>query len=204
MALSINPAVCRDRIEWVSAVWLFGVGVWLSAMGVALAAIGVFGALSLVVGRTGYVILASLAVALACARDLGVNLPLPYRRGQVPEVFRDTFGVRGFSFVFGLQLGAGFLTHFTTSFHMLMVVTVPLVTSAVGIPLAVAAFALGKLVMVLAAGKCDSLDDIESCLPNGLAHTRFMHVSVGLASFAIATVILVGLPKTFDPKITHL
>lgn len=191
MALSINPAVCRDRIEWVSAVSLFGVGVWLSAMGVALAAIGVFGALSLLVGKTGYTILASLAVVLACARDLGVDLPLPYRRGQVPEIFRDTFGVRGFSFVFGLQLGAGFLTHFTTSFHMLMVVTLPLVASVAGIPLALTAFALGKLVMVVATAKCDSPDDIESCVPNGLSHTRFMHLSAGMSSLAIATVVLI-------------
>lgn len=192
MALSINPAVCRDRIEWMSAVSLFAFGVWLSTMGIAVAAIAVFGGLSLAVGKTGYAVLGFLVVAVACLRDLGLNLPLPYRKGQVPEIFRDTFGVRIFSFIFGLQLGAGFLTYFTTSFHMLMVVSLPLVASAATIPLAAGAFALGKLVMVLTTARYSSLDDVESCLPNGLAHTRVMHFSAGLASGMIATVVLVS------------
>lgn len=51
------------------------------------------------------------AAALYAARELtGLPVPVPERRAQVPEWWRTFYGPRVAAFLYGLGLGAGFLT----------------------------------------------------------------------------------------------
>lgn len=61
-------------------------------------------------------------VALAALRDLGARTPVPYpSRRQVPEWLRRMLPLGATAFVYGGQLGTGFLTRFTYSTHLAFV-----------------------------------------------------------------------------------
>ena len=76
-------------------------------------------------GRRLWIGAGVVVVALAVARDLGVNAPVPYRNVQVPQVLRYLLPPGLLAFTYGTQLGVGFLTRFTYSTHTALMVALP-------------------------------------------------------------------------------
>ncbi len=191
MALTINPAVSRTRIELLQSLTLFVGGVFSGASVSVLAALGLTGFAALVGGRLAILLFVSGAVLLGALRDLGLPIPLPYRSRQVPEVFRDVMPLPVVALLFGLELGVGFLTFYTTSMQLTLVVTAPgstLVVTALG-PLA---FGLGKLVIVLSMLRVRSLDEVPHAMPTGWRHVRVMRLGTAVASVSVLVHVVAG------------
>lgn len=93
--------------------------------------------------------------------DLGVPLPLPYRSRQVPEWFRDVLPRSVVAFVFGVQLGPGFLTLFTYSTHLAVLLALPFLGSLEEMLLVVLLFAMGKTLVLGVTLGIQSLEEIR-------------------------------------------
>jgi hypothetical protein len=122
MVETITPAVHggRKRAYWTS-VALHTMGAAISAALVGLAA-GALGALIGILWTTGSIMIAG-AAALYAARELfGLPVPIPQQRRQVPDWWRSFFSPHIASFLYGVGLGFGYLTHL--SFGTFFVVSV--------------------------------------------------------------------------------
>src|SRR5437773_6875336 len=129
MAQTINPAVSGSRTKTLVHVWAYLTGTavgFLVAVGMVLFA---FGALSLVLPRTWLVGLAITLAVGPIVRDLAVPVPLPYRRRQVPERWREIMPLEMVSFLYGAVLGFGFATLFTSSAHAVLLLALPFLSS---------------------------------------------------------------------------
>jgi hypothetical protein len=148
MALSITPAVSGAQRRWwrdLSLYWSGTVLGGLASLGLAAAAVALGTA---VAGRTPTLISACALAGLALLREAGLAVPLPYRRRQVPSTWRDELPSAEMSFLYGLSLGTGFLTLFTSSTHLTFVVLAPFAPWPVVIA-AVLLYGVGKALVVL-------------------------------------------------------
>src|SRR3954454_897913 len=112
MAQTITPVVHGARRgPWAGSVALHATGATLSAavLGAVLTLAGA--ALGAPWGRTGFVVVAVIAALYAARELMGVPVPLPNFRRQVPEWWRTFFTPRSAAFLYGLGLGVGFLTY---------------------------------------------------------------------------------------------
>lgn len=112
MVETITPVVHGgNRRKWGTAVAFHTAGAALSA--------GAFGALLAWVGSffgapwraAGLVAVAGVALMYGAGELLGLRVPVPQVRRQVPESWRWRFGPNVSSFLYGLGLGIGFPTH---------------------------------------------------------------------------------------------
>jgi methylamine utilization protein MauE len=139
MVQTIAPVVHgRNRRTWVRMVVLHVLGGAISAAAVG-AVLGATGALlGAPWGPWGALPLAAAAVAYASRDLVGLPVPIPEARRQVPEWWRSYFPPGPAAFLYGLGLGVGFLTHLR---HGTLVV-VALAAAASGDP------AVGAVVIV--------------------------------------------------------
>jgi hypothetical protein len=112
MVETITPVVHggrRGRWGRSVALHILGAAIGAAALGAALGAAGrVLGAPW---GPVGLWAVAGIA-ALYAARELfGLPIPLPDRKAQVPEWWREHFGPSTAAVLYGLGLGVGFLTY---------------------------------------------------------------------------------------------
>jgi uncharacterized membrane protein YphA (DoxX/SURF4 family) len=110
MVETISPVVYGTRARWVGAVALHAVGAaaTAAAFGAAVAAVG--GLLGAPWGRAGAVLLVAIGVLYASRELLGVRVPVPQLRRQVPDWWRTYFGRPLAAVLYGAGLGIGFLT----------------------------------------------------------------------------------------------
>jgi hypothetical protein len=112
MAETISPVVHggRNRSYWKAiAAHLLGAALASALLGALLGSIGsVFGLSS---SAGGLVLVAILAAVYAFGELTGFKVPLPHRRGQVPEWWRNYFEPATTAFLYGAGLGVGFATH---------------------------------------------------------------------------------------------
>src|SRR5215210_6058237 len=100
MVETISPVVYGTRARWISALALHAVG--------AAATAAAFGAAIAAAGAVAVVVL----VAVYGARELvGLPIPVPQLRRQVPDWWRTYFGRPFAAFLYGAGLGVGFLTY---------------------------------------------------------------------------------------------
>jgi hypothetical protein len=130
MVETISPVVYGSRTRWIGAVVLHAVGAaaTAAAFGAALGAAGAL--LGAPWGRAGALVVAVIAIAYALREGLGVRVPIPQLRRQVPDWWRTYFGRALASFLYGAGLGVGvftFLGHGT-------VIAVAAVAAATGRP----------------------------------------------------------------------
>jgi methylamine utilization protein MauE len=112
MVETIAPVVHGERrSRWWGAVVLHAVGTTLAAaaFGAALGAVGAL--LGAPWGAVGLGAIAVVAGLYAARELLGLPIPLPDRRRQVPEWWRTFFPAPVSSLLYGLGLGIGFLTY---------------------------------------------------------------------------------------------
>lgn len=153
MATTISPAVSRvaDR-QWISYVGAHGFGVMVGAS-LAFVVLASFAAGTEAMGGLFlWALIGASVVLLAVMRDVGLNVPVPYRNVQVPQVLRYLLPHSSLFAVYGVQLGLGFLTRYTYSTHTAVMVALPLVVASPLLVLgSIFALAVGKSLVLLAA-----------------------------------------------------
>jgi hypothetical protein len=112
MVETITPVVHGGRrSRWAVAVVLHALGAVASAgtLGAVLGAAGML--LGAPWGPAGPLLLAAVATLYGAAELLGIRVPVPAARRQVPEWWRWTLPPPWAALIYGLGLGIGFLTH---------------------------------------------------------------------------------------------
>lgn len=186
MALTINPTVSGSRTKFLSDAGAFMVGVYLGALVSALIVVALLVVVTAVLSEIWAVSLALAAIAWAVLHDVGVPVRLPYRRGQVPEWFREALPHGVVAALFGVQLGTGFLTFFTYSTQLAMLLFIPFLNGLADILVVLGVFAIGKTLVLLSALGTTSVDQVT---------TRFSWTPAGqrvLRLTTAATSVLVG------------
>jgi hypothetical protein len=133
MVETITPVVHGgNRPKWGTAVaaHTLGAGLSAAAFGGVLGWIGT--ALGAPWGTPGLILVVAVTVLYTTRELLGLPIPVPERRRQVPESWRWRYPPNVASFLYGLGLGVGFLTHVR---HGTLVV-VAVAAAATGNPLA--------------------------------------------------------------------
>jgi hypothetical protein len=189
MALTINPAVSGGHKRWLSHGAAFFVGVWFGGL-IALAGLLILvGVAGQVVSVRWLAVSAAATMAYAALHDLGLPLPLPYRNRQVPEWLRDVLPGGLVAAVFGAMLGVGFLTLFTYSTHLAVLLALPFLSSAWAMVAGVAVFAAGKTLVLVGVIGAESLDDVPVHWdPRRIAVLR---VATATASLLLAAALVV-------------
>jgi hypothetical protein len=112
MVETITPVVHggrRSRWAWLLALHVLGATAAAGAFGALL---GVAGALlGAPWGAAGLALVASLAVLYLLREALGIPIPVPQLRRQVPDWWRTFFTFGPASFLYGVGLGVGFFTY---------------------------------------------------------------------------------------------
>ncbi len=112
MVETINPVVHGDErkvYRWALALHIGGA---VTAAAVLGGVLGLTGALAGAPwGASGLLALAAIAALYALRESAGAPVPLPARRGQVPSWWRTFFSPPIAGLLYGLALGAGFLTY---------------------------------------------------------------------------------------------
>jgi hypothetical protein len=198
MALTIVPTGSGTSSRWLSHLGAYWVGVVigsLAAFGLVLTSVAL---LSFAVPtRFGLAVLLSGLVLLAVLRDLGLAVPLPYASRQVPESWRRVLPIGIAALFYGVALGFGFGTVFTSSTQTVMLVSLPFVGTGMVALLPIGLFAVGKtLVLLLASGT----DTEEEVLTRLLERDSFTHgqiwmrrVTTSGLSVAIWSLLLIEL-----------
>jgi hypothetical protein len=160
MALTINPAGSGTRTRWLADTGRFFVGVLLGALTSAAVVIGAVGLLSLLVPRAWLPVTVLPLAVLAVLRELGLPVPVPYRNRQVPEWWRAVLPTGLVSLAYGLVLGFGFATLFTSAAHTVMLLALPFVDSAWALLGTLAIYAAGKTIVLYLGQGTGSHDDV--------------------------------------------
>jgi hypothetical protein len=128
MVETITPVVHggrRSRWAWLLALHVVGAAAAAAAFGAVL---GVAGALlGAPWGAAGLALVGVLALLYLAREALGVPIPVPQLRRQVPDWWRTFFPFGPASFLYGVGLGVGFFTYL--SHGTLVVVSVAAVAS---------------------------------------------------------------------------
>jgi hypothetical protein len=151
MVETITPVVHGGRrSRWAVAVILHTLGAVASAatLGAALGTTGIL--LGAPWGPAGPLLLATVAAGYVAGELLGIRVPVPAARRQVPEWWRWTLPLPWAALLYGLGLGTGFLTHLRHG----TLVAVGIAALASGDPLVsavvVGAFGLARAVPLVA------------------------------------------------------
>jgi len=114
MVETITPVVHGGRRgRWGVALALHAAGAAISAaaFGALLALAGA--ALGAPWGRTGFALVAALAAFYLTEEVLGLRVPVPQMRRQVPDWWRTFFPLAPAALLYGVGLGVGFFTYLT-------------------------------------------------------------------------------------------
>jgi MFS family permease len=142
---TITPAGCGSRQRYAVALLAFSLAA-VAAAAVLGAAVGMIG------GWLAPPVGIALAVALAglgIARELGLRIPVPQLRRQVPERWRREWPLPLWSAGYGAGLGLGFLTHQVTFTYWAALAAIAAVGSVALGAVAMALFGLGRALMVV-------------------------------------------------------
>jgi hypothetical protein len=198
MVETITPVVHGGRTgRWALALALHVLGATVAAatFGAALGGLGLL--LGAPWGLAGGVIVGAVAVAYLAREGLGLRLPVPQLRRQVPDWWRMYFGVGSAAFLYGVGLGVGFFTYL--GHGTLVVVSAVAVVS--GRPLVGAAvltpFGLARGLSAVVARHARTAEE-GSALVARLARSssrrgwRFAHLAALVALVAAAAVGATG------------
>jgi hypothetical protein len=191
MVETISPVVYGTRARWLGAVGLHAVGAaaTAAAFGGAVAAVG--GLVGAPFGRAGALILVAVGLLYAARELVGVRVPVPQLRRQVPDWWRTYFGRPLAAVLYGAGLGVGFLTFL--GHGTLVVVTVGAAIAgrpAIG-ALVMAPFGLARGLAPLVALRSGDREDGRSLVTRlSEMPDRVRSVSNGIAIAAVVVVAL--------------
>jgi hypothetical protein len=197
MVETITPVVHGgSRRKWGTAVASHALGAALSAAALG-AALGWSGAaLGAPWGVIGLLALGVVGAVYAARDLLGLPVPIPERRRQVPEHWRWRYGTQVASFLYGLGLGIGFLTHVRHG----TLVAVSVAAAVTGDPLlgalVMAPFGLARGISLLVTARArtsealrevaERLDRVAASRLPGLANGAALLAVTALAGLAAA------------------
>jgi hypothetical protein len=190
MALTINPAVSGTRRKWILHSLGFLAGAFAGSLVALLLVLIIVAAASLLVPTAAIVAVSVSVILWAALHDLGVPLPLPYRSQQVPEWLRNVLPPGAVATAFGFQLGVGFLTLFTYSTHLAILVALPFLSSLGSMVAVIAIFAIGKTIVLAATLGTTSTQEL---LPRFDSSRRRMHalrLTTATASILVAAALI--------------
>jgi hypothetical protein len=192
MALTINPAVGRTRRGWlIHSVWFFAGAVIGGLVALSLVLIATL-CLTAVLPDQWVRALIALVIGWAILGDLGLGVRLPYRRRQVPEWLREALPDSAVALAFGSMLGVGFITLFTYSTHLAMLLALPFVGSVELMILGITIFALGKSIVLAVGIGVSSVDQIAPRFRTTRAGLRSLRVATAVSSAAIGVLLVTG------------
>lgn len=182
-----------SRYRWSVHVATFSVAVALGALASFVVTYGVVSLVRAVAGDGPTAIVSAAAIVYVATRDLGARTPVPYRASQVPDWIRRVMPPSLTAFIYGAQLGTGFLTRFTNSTHFAFAFGLPFLVHGWEVLATIAALAVGKtIVIVISAVNSDSEDFDETVnrrfpwRPNGM---RLLRLSNATAALAVAVTL---------------
>jgi hypothetical protein len=181
MAMTINPAVSGGRQRWLIHSGAFLVGAFVGGLVSLTAVLAILTAARHALSTDWLAFGAAMIIVWAALHDLGVPLPLPYRQRQVPDWFREVFPPGIVAATFGGMLGIGFLTLFTYSTQLALLMALPFIPSLGVMLVAIAIFAFGKTIVLVSAMNVRSLEDVKvEWDRRGIAGLRFATATVSL------------------------
>jgi hypothetical protein len=197
MVETITPVVHGGRRgRWGVSVALHaaGAGLGAAALGAALGAVGrVLGAPW---GSAGLWLAAGVAAVYAGRELLGLPVPLPDRKEQVPEWWRTFFGPSTAAFLYGLGLGPGFLTYLRHG-TLVAVAAVAVASGSPGVAaLVVLPFGLARAATVLAAAPGTTERRMEGVMArlDAMGTSAVPRVVNGVVLVLVAVVAAVAAP----------
>jgi hypothetical protein len=110
MVETISPVVYGTRARWFGAVALHALGAAATAAAFGAVVAGAASRLGAPWGLAGAVLVAIVAALYAGREVLGLRIPVPQLRRQVPDWWRTYFGRPLAAALYGAGLGIGFLT----------------------------------------------------------------------------------------------
>ncbi len=204
MVETITPVVHGGRRgRWVLLLLVHTAGavVAAAAVGAALAIVG--SALGAPWGAAGVALVAVTAAAYLAREVLGIPVPIPQLRRQVPDWWRTFFPFAPAAFLYGLGLGVGFLTYLARG----TLVVVAAAAFASGSPAAGAlllgAFGLVRGLTAIVAFRSTNADE-GSALVGRLARSsswvgwRVAHVAVLLLVLVASVAALLDLDRSIE------
>lgn len=197
MVQTINPAVSGELgSSWARAMLGFTLGAFVGACGCFLTTLLiVIGASQAGIGRPVVAIFAA-ATVLAGAREVGIPVPIPYRRCQVPVAWRQQQSLWRFSFSYGATLGLGFLTLFVTSAHLAALLGVAADPSWELALVSGSLFALGKSLPLVGAVGADSHSEVLRRLSTGDRNAYPRILMRRLAGLTATIMVAISLAET--------
>ena len=193
MVETISPVVYGTRARWIGSLALHAAGAaaTAAAFGAAVAAAGAL--LGAPWGRAGAVVLVTIAILYAARELLGLRVPVPQLRRQVPDWWRTFFGRPVAVFLYGAGLGVGFLTYLG---HGTLVV-VALGAAASGRPaigaVAMAPFGLARGIAPLVAARSRVPEDGRRLVDRlGSMDDRIRSLANAAAILLVATIAAAG------------
>ena len=196
MVETIVPVVHGDsRRRYVASVALHTLGATLAAgaFGALLGGIGLL--LGAPWGLAGAALVAVLSLIYAAREGIGLRVPLPCRRRQVPQWWRTFFSPPVAAFLYGLGLGVGFLSFLTYGTY----VAVSMAALAIGDPglgaLLLAPFGLARGVSVLLAARTSTSEGAAAVVDRleSVGQTRFPRMLNASALAGLAAIAVLGL-----------
>jgi hypothetical protein len=197
MVDTITPVVHGgSRRRWAGALALHALGATTSAAVLG----GLVGAAGSVLGApwgpAGTILVVALALAYAAREVVGLPVPIPDARRQVPQWWRESFSPGTTALLYGAGLGVGFATHLR---HGTLVAVAALILSVGDPVLGIVAFAGFGLARSLAIGVTWTATDDRGAAT--LAHAleraavgAFPRVANGVALLGVAGVTLARPP----------
>lgn len=185
MVLTINPAVSRTKGALLAQAFAFLSGSILGGLTSLLVGLIVLRSLQ---GTIGSPILTGIvcgAVILAILRDFGLPVWLPYRERQVPEGLRELLPAPVVAAEFGFELGVGFLTLFTYSVHLAVVLALPLLDSTTKMLAGVILFSLGRTLVLLVGLDAQDPEEIADRFISTRARRLVLRLSTSAASLGV-------------------
>jgi hypothetical protein len=176
-----------SKINWLAHIALYLVGIAAGATATTFVLTVIATGVEQFGGRLAWLAIATIIIALAIGRDLGVNAPVPYRNVQVPQVLRYLLPPSLLAIAYGGQLGLGFLTRYTYSTHTAAMLLLPLaLPDPILMALTVLALGAGKSVVVIVTAGTTSdegpraIDARLRWRPNGIRALRAMSAAAAL------------------------
>jgi hypothetical protein len=192
MVHTITPVVHGgNRRRWAASVTLHVLGATVSAaaFGAALGGTGLL--LGAPWGGAG-LLLAAAAAALYAARELvGLPIPVPERRRQVPEWWRTFFPPPVAAFLYGTGLGVGFLTFVRHGTLAAVAVAAVAWGDPVTGAVAVGAFGLARATTLVLVTRARTADDVSRVVDrlDRLAGSRLPAAANGVALAAMTAIL---------------
>jgi hypothetical protein len=156
MVETISPVVHggRTRAYWGSLIsHVLAATVTAAAFGALL---GALGGLVGAAGDIGVIVLVTVSVAYFARESLGLPIPIPQRRRQVPEWWRTFYSRPVAALLYGVGLGVGFFTFLTYGTFVAVAVGAVISGDPLTGAIVIGPFGMARALALVATGRTEA------------------------------------------------